>query len=337
LPNKNHVLLVKRGAEAIDSWKSKHPREKLDLQGAVLEKADLVKADLSGALLNGARLNRADIREADLNGADLSGALLTWADLYKADMRATTLTGADLTLSNMEDVDLDGADLSQAILDRTKLRNTDFSGAKGLDRIIHRGPCTLDADTLANSGKLPDKFLQGCGLYDAYMAQVIRVLIGSPVDLVKERKALREAIFAWNDFNSRRLRTVLLPIIWEVHALPLITGQEPQIIIDKQLVATSQILVCMFWSRLGTPTSQAESGTVHEINKFVAGDKPVLLYFCNRPIPEPFDQKELNRLNKFKSKIRKEGITKEFNTPKDLADNLKDHLTELVLGMQKPE
>jgi hypothetical protein len=337
MPNKNHLLLVKKGAETIEKWRSQHPKERLDLSGAPLEKADLVKADLSRSSLNGARFNKADMRWVDLNGADLTGAIFTRADLYKADLRSANLTGADLTLANLEDVDLNGADLTQAILDRTKFRNTDFSEAKGLDKINHRGACILDADTMANSGKLPDKFLQGCGLYDAYSAQVLRVLIGSPADLGKERKALRDAIFAWNEFNSRRLRTVLLPIMWEVHALPLITGQEPQIIIDKQLVDTSQILVCMFWSRLGTPTSQAESGTVQEINKFIAGRKHVLLYFCNRPIPQPFDQKESNRLKKFKSKIRKEGITKEFNTPKDLADNLKDHLTELVSGMQKPE
>lgn len=37
MPNKNHGLLVKRGAEAIGAWKAKHPKERLDLQGAVLE------------------------------------------------------------------------------------------------------------------------------------------------------------------------------------------------------------------------------------------------------------------------------------------------------------
>jgi uncharacterized protein YjbI with pentapeptide repeats len=70
MPNKNHLLLVKKGAEAIEAWRNKNPKEKLDLQGAVLEKADLVKADLSGAFLNG-RLNQADLRWVDLNGADL--------------------------------------------------------------------------------------------------------------------------------------------------------------------------------------------------------------------------------------------------------------------------
>jgi hypothetical protein len=211
LPSKTHVLLVKKSAEAIDKWRTRHPKEGLDLRGAVLAKVDLTKANLSKALLNGADLTKGDLRWVDLSGADLTGAILTGADLYKADMKSAILNGADLTLANLEDVDLTGADLTKAILDRTKLRNADLSRAKGLDRITHRGPSILDADTIANSKKLPDNFLQGCGLNNAYMAQVLRVLIGSPADLAKERKALRDAIFAWNDFNSRRLRTVLLP------------------------------------------------------------------------------------------------------------------------------
>jgi hypothetical protein len=93
----------------------------------------------------------------------------------------------------------------------------------------------------------------------------------------------------------------------------------------------------MFWSRLGTPTSQAESGTVQEIDKFIAGNKRVLLYFCNRLLPHSFDQKQWNRLKSFKSKIKKEGVAGEFTTSKELTDKLQKHLTELVSEMQRPE
>ena len=39
----------------------------------------------------------------------------------------------------------------------------------------------------------------------------------------------------------------------------------------------------MFWTKLGTPTGVADSGTVEEIDQFVEANKPAMLYFSSRP------------------------------------------------------
>ena len=70
-----------------------------ELNGAVLENANLARADLTHALFNFANLKNADLSgailvNADLSGADLSGANLAGANLTSADLDGTILTGA---------------------------------------------------------------------------------------------------------------------------------------------------------------------------------------------------------------------------------------------------
>ena len=58
--------------------------------------------------------------------------------------------------------------------------------------------------------------------------------------------------------------------------------------VEAKLVDHCDILLGMFWTKLGTSTGVAESGTVEEIDQFVAAKKPALLYFSERPISTTF-------------------------------------------------
>src|SRR5690349_14932759 len=103
-----------------------------------------------------------------------------------------------------------------------------------------------------------------------------RVLIASPCDLAEERQAATEVVHEWNTQHAAAESIVLLPIKWETHAMPE-TGVRPQEAINQQLVRSSDILVGLFWTRLGTNTGVAESGTVEEIDQFVTSEKPAML------------------------------------------------------------
>src|SRR5271157_171838 len=71
--------------------------------------------------------------------------------------------------------------------------------------------------------------------------------------------------------------------------------------INAQLVRNCDMLIGMFWTKLGTSTGVAESGTVEEIDQFVADRKPAMLYFSNRPIePSRIDLTQFARLKDFK-------------------------------------
>ncbi|MFO7659441.1 MAG: hypothetical protein R6V77_00850 [Candidatus Cloacimonadaceae bacterium] len=56
---------------------------------------------------------------------------------------------------------------------------------------------------------------------------------------------------------------------------------------NQQLVKSCDLVIGAFWTKLGTPTGKAESGTAEEIEQFRAEGKPVLLYFSSAPaVPE---------------------------------------------------
>jgi len=324
MANPDHVKTVLKGNDAVSAWREQHPEERLDLR-----RAEFVRKNLNSLCLRDANLEWADLRWSDLIGTDLTGANLKNADLHKAAMRGAVLSRADLTGTNFEDADLCEAKFDEAVFKHTRLLNTTLSRAVGLLSATHAGPSTLDDETVAKSGDIPREFLEGCGLFLPVQATVYRVVIASPGDVSDERMRAREAIHSWSEQNTRTLRVVLQPVMWELHATPEL-GEHPQAIINRQLVDAGDILVCLFWSRLGSPTPEAESGTVEEIRRFLDSGKPVLVYFCKRSLPHDVDTQQLERLRAFGKEIRSKGLVDEFKKLDDLEQKLQRHLTTTV-------
>lgn len=166
MANAEHVGVALEGTRSLGAWREANPAVVLDLSGAVLRRADLARANLNQANLRGANLEWADLRWADLIGADLSGAMLSRADFHKCDLSGAQLQGADVSDTNLEDANLRNANLAGAVFFHTRLLNTDLSGVQGLSTTLHRGPSTIDFETVGKSGHLPAEFLKGCGLSD---------------------------------------------------------------------------------------------------------------------------------------------------------------------------
>lgn len=165
-------------------------------------------------------------------------------------------------------------------------------------------------------------------------AEIYRVLIASPSDLTEERQAATEAINEWNTQHAEAEGVVLLPVKWETNATPR-SGVRPQEAINDEIVRTSDILVGMFWTKIGTNTGIAESGTVEEIDQFVAAAKPAMLYFSRRPIdPNSINLKQLRKLRAFKDATYKKALTGGFNGLDDLRQTIMRDLLSQVRKMK---
>jgi hypothetical protein len=152
----------------------------------------------------------------------------------------------------------------------------------------------------------------------AFRAQTYRVLIASPSDLAEERVAVVEAINDWNEQHAVSESIVLLPLRHETQSLPEL-GTRPQAAINRQLVQDSDILIAMFWTKFGTNTGVAESGTAEEIDQFVANRKPGMLYFSSRPVdPNKINLSQLAQLKDFKEDTYKKALTGRFNSVDEL-------------------
>lgn len=170
----------------------------------------------------------------------------------------------------------------------------------------------------------------------SFNAQTYRVLIASPSDLTDERQAATDAINEWNAEHASAEGVVLLPVRWETHARPT-TNVRPQQAINDQLVAQSDILIGLFWTRFGTDTGVAESGTVEEIDQFVEAQKPAMLYFSRRPIdPSKIDLDQHRKLREFKQTTYKTALVGDFTTVDGLRQTVLRDLTRQVRDMPRP-
>jgi hypothetical protein len=161
-------------------------------------------------------------------------------------------------------------------------------------------------------------------------AVIYRVLIASPSDMPEERQAATEAVNEWNAQHAAAEAIVLLPVKWETHALPE-SGVRPQAAINAQIVQTCDILIGMFWTKLGSSTDVADSGTVEEIDQFVAAGKPAMLYLSNRPIePSRIDLDQLGKLRGFKDATYKTALLGSFGQVDELQQMLLRDLTGQV-------
>jgi len=162
----------------------------------------------------------------------------------------------------------------------------------------------------------------------AFVANVFRILIASPSDLAKEREAARDVIHEWNSVHAAEQEIFLEPVRWESHVVPEL-GDRPQEIVNRQIVDGSDILIGVFWTRLGTPTGISDSGTQEEIERFLSTGKPVMLYFSEVPVRlNSVDQAQYRRLEKFKKKCLSNGIVDTFGDLATFKKKLHDHLTQ---------
>jgi hypothetical protein len=102
--------------------------------------------------------NREDYDEhIDLSNEDMSYEDLTGFDFSDTDLSNVNFTGATL----------DWADFYGATVNGTIFSDIDLSKVFHLDYVHHRGPSILGLDSIYQSqGKIPLKFLRGCGLSD---------------------------------------------------------------------------------------------------------------------------------------------------------------------------
>lgn len=163
----------------------------------------------------------------------------------------------------------------------------------------------------------------------------IKIFIASPNDVSQERAFLFDVASELNRSVCPTKGIRLEVVGWE-RVIPDI-GKHPQKIIDEQ-VGPYDIFVGIMWKRFGKSTLGAGSGTEHEFNlafknrkKF--GTPRIMFYFKQKPYspksPEETDQ--WSKVLRFKKKLEKIGLIKEYETPNDFKDLVREHLSKMIL------
>jgi hypothetical protein len=158
---------------------------------------------------------------------------------------------------------------------------------------------------------------------------VLSILVASPGDVPAERDAVVDAINQWNSEHSRQMKLHLEAVRWETHAYPA-TGGRPQGFVNQQMADACDLAIAVFGSRVGTPTGEAQSGTIEEIERLRNKGKQVALYFSNAPLARDFDEAQYAALKQYRKEREKDSLVWEFSDAKQLKDLVSHHLPGLV-------
>jgi hypothetical protein len=166
----------------------------------------------------------------------------------------------------------------------------------------------------------------------SYPATVFSVMIASPGDVGAERAIVREVIAEWNAVHAKTRSIVLLPVGWETHSVPEM-GAHPQEIINRQVLAQCDLLVGVFWTRIGTATPLHASGTVEEIEKHIESGKPTMLYFSSQPVAlDSVDAAQYAKLTEFKASCQSRGLYATYDTTNDFRSVFSRQLQIILNG-----
>ena len=136
----------------------------------------------------------------------------------------------------------------------------------------------------------------------SYSATVYTVFIASPRDAQNERAIVKRVLQRWNAINSEATKSVLLPVTWEDNSAPE-TGMFAQDYINEELLDKCDILIGVFWTRVGTPTKHFEGGSIEEVYRQIGSRKQAMLYFSKKPIPADADFDQAQEVRKLKEKV----------------------------------
>lgn len=157
-----------------------------------------------------------------------------------------------------------------------------------------------------------------------------RLFIAAPSDVRAEQVAIRDAVAAWNAVNSTHFRIAFEAVSWLTHSVPELSGP-PQDVLNRQLVASADVLVGVFWARLGTSTSSAASGTVEEIELFQRSGKPVALFFSDRSVPPSrLNAVQYRALTRFRNMTRDWGLHASYSSMSDFRSQFGRYLNSLA-------
>jgi len=160
--------------------------------------------------------------------------------------------------------------------------------------------------------------------FDLRNATIIQICIVSPGDIPEWRNETERFIKEYTPPKD-----VIIDVVrWEKDTPNTSNIKDIQGHININLIDESDILVGMFWSKFGTATKNAKSGTEEEIKRHLEKEKPVILYLIDEPIkPSVVNSGEYKKIEDFKMENKDKGVYTLINDFTELRQHLEKDIT----------
>jgi hypothetical protein len=142
---------------------------------------------------------------------------------------------------------------------------------------------------------------------------ILSILAASPDDVMPEREILEEVVRELNVTWSTTLGVGLDLISWTTHSYPGF-GADAQDVINQQIGSGYDIFIGIMWTKFGTPTTRAGSGTAEEFTRAFdryradPGSLKIMFYFKDEPVsPSLLNLEQYQKVRLFRDRLGREG------------------------------
>jgi len=163
---------------------------------------------------------------------------------------------------------------------------------------------------------------------------LVKLTFCGPSDVAKELELARAVVDQWNLRHGEARGFWIKVQHWSTDCHPSL-GDRPQGIVNTQIIDDSDILVAIFWSRFGSSTGAASSGTEEEIRRGVHLKKKVMVYFSDlEAVAQNAGKEQLDRLWAFRQELRPAGLSWSFSSRTQFRQLFETHLALAVNALR---
>jgi hypothetical protein len=171
---------------------------------------------------------------------------------------------------------------------------------------------------------------------------LLRVFVASPSDVVQERNRLEAIVDEINKTIGSNSGTQLELVKRETDVVPGV-GAYPQDVINQQIGDDIDIFIGILWTRFGSPTAVAHSGTEEEFNRAYEkhtmnpGSIRIMFYFNETPTnPYEIDSEQFELIKEFRNNLGGKNIL--WDTYRDMPEfekKLRMHLNKEIKTIEE--
>ena len=166
-----------------------------------------------------------------------------------------------------------------------------------------------------------------------------KIFLASPSDLADERISIEEVILELNQTFCAGKDIELELVKWETHSAPGISNDGPQNVVNKDIGSNYDVFIGLLWTKFGTPTETAGSGTQEEFKiayeKFKENPNSVqILFYFKTSAPtslSDIDPQQLAKVREFKNSLGEMGtLYWEYGTTEEFNRFLRIHIPKRI-------
>ncbi len=163
--------------------------------------------------------------------------------------------------------------------------------------------------------------------------KLLKIFLASPSDVSRERKYVLEVVEELNK-SIAIAKGITIQVVSSDSAFPGY-GQDGQAVLNTQIGTMKEydLFLGIMWSRIGTPTARAVSGTAEEYERAVRAYnryKKPQIWFYFRELKAKLDTKEkleqADGVIKFKKKVQRKALVHEYKMPSNFRDRFRQNM-----------